>query len=118
MRKYDLQNRFIIFGKNIVNVCKKIDWNIINRPLINQLIKSATSIGANYCEAINSSSKKDFRNKLFICKKETEETKFWLIMLAEANKNIVCELRSLWLECNQFVKIFQKSINTVNKKIK
>jgi four helix bundle protein len=73
--KYDLEERTAIFGEDIIKFCKTVELNTISRPVINQIVRSATSIGANYCEANNSSSRKDFKNKIFICKKETQETK-------------------------------------------
>ncbi|NTV41278.1 MAG: four helix bundle protein [Candidatus Moranbacteria bacterium] len=81
-QKYDLEERTAIFGENIIGFCKSIKQDTITRPLVSQLIRSGTSIGANYCEANNASSKKDFRNKIFICKKEAQETKYWLRMIA------------------------------------
>jgi|GEM_PF-5064254 len=65
--------RTAILGENIIELGKNIKPDYINKPIINQMIRSGTSIGANYCEAINASSKRDFRNKIFICKKETQE---------------------------------------------
>jgi len=62
-----------------------LEKNIINNPLISQIVRSATSIGANYHEANGASSGKDFKNKIYICKKEAKETKYWLQIIAEAN---------------------------------
>ena len=89
---YDLEERAAKFGENIIEFIKKINRNEINHPLINQIIRSATSIGANYMEANEASSKRDFRNKIHICKKELNETKHWLRMIAKANpeKNLEC----------------------------
>jgi four helix bundle protein len=110
--KYDLEERTAKFGENTIEFCKTVKENFINKPLITQIIRSSTSIGANYCEANNASSKKDFRNKIFICKKECQETKHWLRMLAKCfpeNKEII---RKLWSECQQLTMIFQKIINS------
>jgi len=54
------------------------------KPLISQLVRSSTSVGANYCEANGASSKKDFKNKIHICKKEVQESKHWLHMISVA----------------------------------
>ncbi len=67
---YDLEERTKNFSKNIIILLFEIRKNEINKNIISQLVRSATSIGANYCEANNASSKKDFRNKIFICRKE------------------------------------------------
>jgi four helix bundle protein len=73
--KYDLEERTAKFGEDIIEFAKELPKNIITIPIINQLVRAGTSIGANYCEAIGASSKKDFRNKIFISKKESQETK-------------------------------------------
>jgi four helix bundle protein len=72
------------------------------------LIRSGTSIGANYCEANNASSKKDFKNKVYICKKECQETKHWLRMCAKCEPSKKEELKRLWKECHELTLIFQK----------
>ncbi|RLC38230.1 four helix bundle protein [Candidatus Falkowbacteria bacterium] len=92
---YDLEDRTKVFSLDIIKLIKTIKPNYLNYSLINQLIRSATSVGANYCEANNASSKKDFRNKIYICKKEIQETKYWIVMLAEASQEIKKELRPL-----------------------
>lgn len=113
---YDLEERTAKFGENIITLCKAIDLTIINRPLINQLIRSSTSIGANYMEANNASSRNDFRNKIFICKKETQETKHWLRMLAQAMPEKKKQIALYWQECHQLILIFQKIITTLKNK--
>jgi four helix bundle protein len=74
--KYDLTERTAKFGEDVIVFCKSVKQDNINKPILNQLVRSGTSVGANYCEANNASSKKDFRNKIFICKKEAQETKY------------------------------------------
>jgi four helix bundle protein len=68
---YDLEERTAKFGEAVIKFAKKISVNNITKSLINQLIRAATSIGANYMEANCASSKSDFRNKIYICKKES-----------------------------------------------
>lgn len=75
---YDLEERTGKFGEKIIMFAKKIPINAVTMPLISQLVRSGTSIGANYCEADGAESKKDFKHKLGICKKEAKETKHWL----------------------------------------
>ncbi|MEK7580113.1 MAG: four helix bundle protein [Patescibacteria group bacterium] len=72
---YDLEERTAKFGEAIIEFCKSLKQDAISRPIISQLIRSGTSIGANYMEANGASSRQDFRNKIFICKKEAQETK-------------------------------------------
>ena len=113
---YDLEDRTKRFSKGIINLLKKIRKDEINRNIISQLIRSAASIGANYCEANNASSKKDFRNKIFICKKEIQETKYWLELLAESNPENKEELRKLWQEVHEFTLIFNKISKSLKEK--
>jgi len=69
---YDLEERTAIFGENIIELCKSLSRNAINLPLINQVIRSGTSIGANYMEADGAESGKDFKHKIAICKKRSK----------------------------------------------
>ena len=79
--KYALEERVGRFAENIIDLIKKVRINITNKNIIEQLIRSATSIGANYFEANGSSSKRDFINKIAISKKEAIETQYWLRLL-------------------------------------
>ncbi len=107
-KKYDLEERTAKFGEDIIKFCKSVKKNSISNPLISQLIRSGTSIGANYCEANNASSKKDFKNKIYICKKECQETKHWIRMFAQYEPERKEELKILWKECHELVMVFQK----------
>jgi len=80
---YDLEERTAKFGENIIEFCKSIKQDAITKPIIIQLVRSGPSIGANYMEANAASSKKDFKNKIYICKKEAQETKHWLRMIVK-----------------------------------
>jgi len=111
--KYDLEERTAKFGESIILFCKNLDRNAIVNPLINQIIRSATSVGANYMEANGSSSKKDFQYKIYICKKEIQETKHWLRMIAVSNPERKEELRILWNEAHELTLIFQKITSTL-----
>ncbi len=111
--KYDLEERTAKFGEEIIDFVKTLRENSINSPLIKQIVRSSTSIGANYCEANNSSSKKDFRNKIFICKKEASETKHWLRMIARANQERRNECKLLWKEANELTMIFSKIVSSL-----
>jgi len=106
--KYDLEERTSIFSENIISLCKRVPKNNINDPLINQLVRSATSVGANYHEANGGSSKKDFKNKIFICKKESKETMYWLRLLGKAQENLSDTTNILWKEAHELTLIFSK----------
>lgn len=112
-KKYDLLERTAIFGENIIEFAKTIKKDEINRPLVNQIIRSGTSIGANYCEADAGESKKDFRHKLAVCRKEAKETMYWLRMIAKTELDKKAACRELWKECQQLVFIFSSIISKV-----
>src|SRR6266850_8068828 len=77
-RVYDLEERTALFGQAIIRFAKKIPNNPVNMRLISQLVGAGTSVGANYCEADDGVSKRDFENKICTCRKEARETKFFL----------------------------------------
>lgn len=112
---YDLEERTAKFGESIIDFIKSLERNEINCPLINQIIRSATSIGANYMEANQASSKKDFRNKIHICRKETNETKHWLRMIARSSPEKKNECKILWKEAHELVLIFAKISKSCDK---
>lgn len=105
-KKYDLAERTGLFGKEAILFAKTLPDNPINRPIISQFVRSATSIGANYMEADCAESKKDFVHKIGICKKEAKETTHWTHMLAVAAPNSVSECRKLWQEAHELALIF------------
>lgn len=105
-RKYNLVERASNFGAEIIIFAKTIKENNINRSIINQLVRSATSIGANYMEADCAESKKDFNHKIGICKKEAKETTHWLHMLATAEPTEKEKCRKLWQEAHELTLIF------------
>lgn len=112
-RKYDLEERTAKLGEDIIRFCKKIPVTPITRPIITQLIKSGTSIGANYSEADDAESKKDFKHKIGICKKETRETKHFLRMAAVAVPTKKDDTKRLWQEAKELNLIF----NSIYKKV-
>ncbi len=112
--KFTLEERTAKFGENIIIFCQSLaSQDTVIKPLIGQLVRSATSIGANYMEANGASSKTDFRNKIFICKKESQETKHWLRMMSVAIPSKKDQLRLLWQEVQELTMIFQKITTTL-----
>jgi four helix bundle protein len=105
-RVFDLEERTARFGESIIEFCKKIPLNPITSPLISQVVRSGTSIGANYCEADNAVSKKEFRLKIGTCQKEAKETKHWLRMIAAADSTHKEQARVLWHETRELHLIF------------
>ncbi|PIY97137.1 MAG: four helix bundle protein [Candidatus Kerfeldbacteria bacterium CG_4_10_14_0_8_um_filter_42_10] len=116
MTKYDLEERTAKLGERIIKFTKEIPVNPVTMPLISQLVKSGTSIGANYCEADDAESRNDFKHKIGICKKEARETKHWLRMMAVAMPQLSNEIGTLWNEAKELNLIFNAIINSINKK--
>jgi len=111
-REYDLLERTAKFGENNIEFAKSIPDNTINRPLITQLVKSGTSVGANYEEADGALSKRDFMHKIGICKKEPKESRHWLRMIAKADSTKKDDAKILWQEAHELTLIF----STIAKK--
>ena len=109
-RVFDLEERTGRFGEMIIEFVKTLERNEINRSLIGQLVDAGTSVGANYMEADGAESKKDFRHKIAICKKEAKETKHWLRMIRKANPHKAAECQRLWQEAHELTLIFSSII--------
>ncbi|MEI7809157.1 MAG: four helix bundle protein [Verrucomicrobiota bacterium] len=103
---FDLEERTAMFGEAVIRFAKTIPKNPVTTPLIGQIVRSGTSVGANYCEADDAVSKKDFKNKIGTCRKEARETKLWLRMIAAAEPDLKAEARKLWQEAKELHLIF------------
>ena len=112
-KKYDLEERTAKFGEDIIDFAKKIPKNTITFPLISQLIRAGTSVGANYVEAQAASSKKDFVNFLFHSLKSANESKFWLAILRDSGKADKNQVNALLSELTEISNILGSSIITV-----
>jgi len=102
---FDFEERTSIFVEAIIRLCKKLPRNPINDRLTGQLTGCGTSVGANYCEANESVSKKDFRYSISRCKKEAKETKFFLRMIAASEPDVASEARKLYREATELMHI-------------
>jgi len=107
-KSFNLEERTAKFGENIIDLCRRVREDAVSKSIISQIVRSSTSVGANYMEANCASSKKDFRNKIFICKKEAQETKHWLRMLNKLVPNESEVINKLHREAHELVLIFQK----------
>ena len=103
---FDLEERTAQFGEAIIAFAKKIPENSVNNRLIGQLVGAGTSVGANYCEATDCVSKKDFKKSIGTCRKESKETRFFLRMIATAEPSLKDEARKLWKEAKELNLIF------------
>ena len=116
-KSQEFENRLAVLAENIIKTLKKLEITSLNKRIIDQLVGSSGSIGANYCEANESESKKDFIHKIGIAKKETKETLHWLRLLAVSNPEIKNELRKSWQETHEVLLIFSKIVSTSRKVI-
>ena len=117
-KKYDLKDRTAKFAQDIIVFAQKIPRTVVTMSLINQLVKSGTSIGANYYEADDAESSSDFQHKIKISKKEANETKYWLQIVITAVPELEKEARVLWQEAKELHLIFNAIIHKIkNKKL-
>jgi four helix bundle protein len=103
---FDLEERTTRFGEAIVRFTKKIPRDPSNNRLIDQLVGCGTSVGANYCEADEHVSKKDFGFTISRCVKEAKETRFFLRMIAASEPPLAEEARRLYREAKELHLIF------------
>jgi four helix bundle protein len=107
-RVYDLEERTARFGEAVVDFAKRIPQNAVTNRLINQLVGAGTSVGANYVEADDAVSKKDFLKSIGTCRKEARETKHFLRMAARAVPELKLQARELWMEARELHLIFSR----------
>ncbi|MDO8269411.1 MAG: four helix bundle protein [Candidatus Levybacteria bacterium] len=103
---YDLEGRTFSFAQNVRMYLKQIQKTIISLEDVKQLTRSSGSIGANYIEANEALSKKDFYMRIKICRKETKESIYWLKLLTSNNKDTEGMRINLINEATQLMKIF------------
>jgi four helix bundle protein len=115
-----LEERLAVFAEQVIDLSRQLPKDNVNQRLVPQLIGSSGSSGANYCEACEAESKKDFCHKVSIVKKELRESKHWLRLLARANPSFKDEARKLYKETHELLLIFSKILKTckINMKIR
>jgi four helix bundle protein len=113
--QFDLHERTACFGERIITFAKSLPPDRVLAPLVPQLVRAGTSVGANYCEADDAVSKKEFFHKIGTCKKEARETKYWLRMIVAAEPVCKDNARKLWQEARElhliFAAIFRKKMS-------
>ncbi len=112
-RTNEISNRIIKFASRVIKLVDALAESIAGKKIADQLIRSATSVGANYEEAHGASSRADFANKLQIALKEARETRYWLAIVYEANLAPEMEIESLVDEATQIRAILGKSVATI-----
>ena len=107
-RVYDLEERTAQFGETVIDFVRAVPQNAVTNRIISQLVGAATSVGANYVEADDAVSKKEFLKSIGTCRKEKHETKHFLRMIVRAVPELKPEARTLWLEAKELHLIFSK----------
>jgi four helix bundle protein len=105
---YDLEERTARFGETVIDFAKTIPQGPATDRIISQLVGAGTSLGANYVEADDSVSKREFLKCIGTCKKEARETKYFLRMAVRAVPKLKPEARKLWMEAKELHLIFAK----------
>lgn len=106
----NLDDRTLDFAKRIIHLCKALQKDAVNIELVKQCIRSGCSVGANYREANNALSKKDFIHRMRISRKEAKETQYWLELIIEANQHIQKQIVPLKQEAGELIKILSAII--------
>lgn len=115
-KPYDLEERTAVFGEHVIRFARTVPLSVVTRPLVSQLVRSATSVGADYCEADDAETNKDFRHKIALCKKEARETKHWFRMIAAAEPGLVESVCPLWQEAKEPNLIFAAIRNRTGRR--
>jgi four helix bundle protein len=105
---YDLEERTARFGEAVIDFAKIIPQRAVTNRIISQLVGAGTSVGANYVEADDAVSKKEFLKSIGTCRKEARETKHFLRMTVRAVPELKPQARKLWLEARELHLIFSK----------
>ena len=115
MDQQELQDRTRLFGLRIVRLVSMLSNDRVSDLIARQVLKSGTSIGANYREAIRASSRKHFLSIVEIVLREADETLYWLEILDELQLAQPATLKHLLTECNELVAIFCATIKTIKR---
>ena len=112
-RPFDLAERTEQLADDVIRFARRVPLDTVTTPLVSQLVKAGTSIGANYCEADEAGSKKEFRYRISVCRRESRESKYWLRRVAVALQelprdfeDLIARARVLWKEADELNRIF------------
>ena len=113
-RTFELEKRLMKFGFDVIKMIRILPKNDENKIIGRQILRTSTSSGANYAEAIYGQTRQEFFHCLSICRKESNETLYWLEMLLLTNSNLASSLNPLIEENRQILRIFISSIKTIH----
>lgn len=105
-RGYDLEERTLKFARNAIAFTGSLQQTLANTEIIKQLVRSSGSVGANYIEANESLSKKDFAMRIKICRKEAKESRYWLNLAQTEDDCFDKQRAALIQEATELTKIF------------
>lgn len=111
-----LEKRLLDYSINIHDLIKELPRDKITQEYVDQLNRSACSVGANYIEANEAESRKDFFHRIKIARKEMKESRYWLQLILHSFPNLKSEIDSLISESTEFVKIFSATLRSQNIK--
>ena len=113
--RYDLEARTQKFAKAVIQFISILAKTIPNEEISRQVIRSAGSVGANYIEANEALSKKDFAMRVKICRKEAKESRYWLELFDIKDEQIEKQRQLLFNEATELTKIFGAIVEKVDK---
>jgi four helix bundle protein len=118
MTKEDLIKRTMNFAVRIIKMTEHLPKNAMGEVISGQILRSASSVGANYRAACRSKSKKDFINKLKIVEEEMDETLYWISLIEECELIKSEKLSQLKAEANELLAIFVTSLKTAKENLR
>ena len=118
MTTIELKNRTIQLGVDVIFLCEKLPKKSVGNVIDYQIIRSATSVGANYRAALRGKSKPDFINKLQIVLEELDETQYWIEVAVKAKLLSKSDVSSVWREAEELMKILTKTAITAKENLK
>ena len=115
---YDLKKRTYVYALEVIKFLECLSKDYISLVIGKQLLRSATSVGANIIEAQSASSKRDFTNFYSYSLKSANESKFWLCLLRDSNRAFSDKVNNILNETNELSNIIASSILTIKGKKK
>jgi len=112
-KQYDLEERTLRFAKGVIEFINTLPKTIANIEIMKQVIRSSGSVGANYIEANEALSKKDFAMRVKICRKEAKESRYWLRLIDVRGEDVEKRRQSLISEATELMKIFGSIVEKV-----
>ena len=112
-RQYDLEERTLRFAKEVIEFVNTLPKTLANTEIMKQIVRSSGSVGANYIEANEALSKKDFAMRVKICRKEAKESRYWLRLMEVRAEDAEKRRQSLISEATELMKIFGSIVEKV-----